>query len=91
MLYYIVGTIIALWLTGSIYRHLRGRGKIIHIIENNCTGCRKCLKMCRRDVLEAVKDEKGTHVAVKNPDNCSACCDCMHACKFKALELIEKN
>ncbi|MDR1348339.1 MAG: 4Fe-4S binding protein [Prevotellaceae bacterium] len=60
---------------------------MIRVIEDNCKGCGKCLSICRRNVLEAVKDEKGTHIAVKNPDNCTACSNCVKACKFKALEL----
>ncbi|MDR1198232.1 MAG: 4Fe-4S binding protein [Prevotellaceae bacterium] len=88
MLYYcIIGAVIALWLTGIVCRHIRGRRKMIRVIEDNCTGCTKCLKICRRNVLEAVKDENGTHIAVKNPYNCTACSNCVKACKFKALEL----
>ncbi|MDR1342435.1 MAG: 4Fe-4S binding protein [Prevotellaceae bacterium] len=90
-LYCALGALIVLWLAGSIYRHIRRRGKIIHVAEGRCTGCKKCLKRCRREVLEAVKDEKGVHVVVKNPDSCTACGDCVDACKFKALELAEKS
>jgi NAD-dependent dihydropyrimidine dehydrogenase PreA subunit len=89
--YYIVGAFVALWLTGSIYRHIRGLGKTVRIAEENCTGCGKCLKRCRRNVFEMIKDERGTRIIVKNPDNCTACGDCLSGCKFKALEIIERQ
>ncbi|MDR1381125.1 MAG: 4Fe-4S binding protein [Tannerella sp.] len=93
MTYYIIGALVVIWSVGGIYRHIRGRGKTIRVTEDNCTGCGKCLKKCRRNVFEMVKrhqDEKfftPTHVIVKNPQNCTACGDCVGACKFKALEL----
>jgi NAD-dependent dihydropyrimidine dehydrogenase PreA subunit len=87
MTYYIIGALVAVWLFGSIYRRIRGRGKIIRVKEDNCIGCGKCLKRCRRNVFEMVKDEKGAHIIVRNPDNCTACGDCVGTCKFKALEL----
>jgi NAD-dependent dihydropyrimidine dehydrogenase PreA subunit len=90
MTYYIIGALVVIWSVGGIYRHMRGRGKTIRITENNCTGCGKCLKRCRRNVFEMVKDEKGTQIIAKNPQNCTACGDCVGTCKFKALEVIKK-
>jgi NAD-dependent dihydropyrimidine dehydrogenase PreA subunit len=90
MTYYIIGALVAVWLAGSIYRRIRGRRKTICVTEEKCTGCGKCLKRCRRNVFEMVKDGKAAHVIVRNPQNCTACGDCMTTCKFKALELIKK-
>jgi NAD-dependent dihydropyrimidine dehydrogenase PreA subunit len=90
MTYYIIGALVAFWSIGSIYRHIRGRGKIIRVIEDNCTGCKRCLKRCRRNVLASSGEEKGAPVIMKNPQNCTACGDCVSTCKFKALELIKK-
>ncbi|MDR3198076.1 MAG: 4Fe-4S dicluster domain-containing protein [Planctomycetaceae bacterium] len=88
---YIGGVIIVLWFTGGIYRHVRRRGKIIHVIDDNCTGCKRCLKMCRRNVLASASEENSSHIVVKNHLRCSSCGDCVGACKFKALKLIEKT
>jgi len=38
-----------------------------------------------------IKDEKGHHVDIQNPQNCTACNDCVHACKFQALSLIKRT
>jgi ferredoxin len=60
------------------------------VVESNCTGCRRCVKRCSHHVLGMVKNESGTHVAVKYPDKCTACGDCLRKCKFNALQLIEQ-
>jgi NAD-dependent dihydropyrimidine dehydrogenase PreA subunit len=88
--YIILGIVFLLWITGSIYRHIKGKNKIIHVVESNCEGCQRCIKRCSHKVLEAVKDERKVRIIVKNPDRCSACGDCIGACKFHALELVSK-
>jgi NAD-dependent dihydropyrimidine dehydrogenase PreA subunit len=88
---YIVGAIILFWLFGGICRRLHNRNNVIHVIENNCTGCKYCLKKCFHKVLEIVSDENGRHVIVKYPDKCTACGDCMCACKFNALEVVKQK
>lgn len=89
MPYYIIGAILAIWFIGGFYRHRQGKNKIIYVVEGNCTGCQRCLKRCRRGVLDKVSDEKGAPVFVKNPNHCTACGDCLSVCKFKALEFKE--
>jgi NAD-dependent dihydropyrimidine dehydrogenase PreA subunit len=85
------GTIALLWLIGGINRHRRGKNKVVHAIENNCIGCKRCLKWCKYKVLEMVSDENGTRIAVKHPDKCTACGDCVSTCKFNALEIVERK
>jgi NAD-dependent dihydropyrimidine dehydrogenase PreA subunit len=87
---YLGGAIVVLWLIGGIYRHIHRHGKVIHVIDDNCTGCSRCLKICHRNVLVLTNEEKRGHIIIKNPLNCNACGDCVSVCKFKALELIEK-
>ncbi|MDR2313774.1 MAG: 4Fe-4S binding protein [Spirochaetaceae bacterium] len=89
VIYVIVGVIILFWIFGGIYRHLRGRNKILHIIEENCTGCKRCLKMCKHKALNIINDENETHIVV-NTDRCTSCGDCISVCKFNALELVGK-
>jgi NAD-dependent dihydropyrimidine dehydrogenase PreA subunit len=90
MYYYIIGTIVVLWFIASTIRHLKGKGKIISGCRENCIGCKKCLKICRRNVLKMEKDENGTYIIVQKPENCTACGDCAKVCKFNALKLIQK-
>jgi NAD-dependent dihydropyrimidine dehydrogenase PreA subunit len=90
IIYWIIGAVVLLWIAGGIHRHKRGRNSIIRVIEENCTGCGRCVKRCSRRVLEIIVDENGKHVAVKNPDKCTACGDCIPKCKFNALEMIER-
>jgi ferredoxin len=87
---WIGGAILLLWFIGGLHRHMHRRGKIIHFIDDNCTGCRACLKKCHHNVLALASKEKGAHVFVKNPGKCDGCGDCLSACKFKALELIQR-
>jgi NAD-dependent dihydropyrimidine dehydrogenase PreA subunit len=86
----ILGIVLVLWIAGGTYRHIKGRNKIIHVDESNCTGCQRCVKRCTHKVLEALKEEDKVRIVVKNPAKCSACGDCMGVCKFNALELISK-
>lgn len=92
MWYYISGALIALWFIGGTYKHIRGRGKIICMAEENCTGCKQCLRKCKRSVLQAVTDGNGKmRVVVEKPNHCTACGDCLSGCKFNALKLITKK
>jgi NAD-dependent dihydropyrimidine dehydrogenase PreA subunit len=84
--YYIGGALIALWLI----RHMHRRGKTICVRDENCTGCRKCIKKCRHKVLAPASEEKGAHVFVTNQEKCTACGDCISVCKFNALEMTRK-
>jgi NAD-dependent dihydropyrimidine dehydrogenase PreA subunit len=89
--YIVAGTILVLWTIGGVHRHRRGKNKVVHVVENNCTGCKRCLKWCKHKVLEMVSDENGTRIAVKYPDKCTACGDCIGVCKFNALEMVKRQ
>jgi NAD-dependent dihydropyrimidine dehydrogenase PreA subunit len=91
IVYIIVASVVLLWLVGGIYRTIRGRNKLIHVVESSCTGCQRCIKRCPHRVLEALKEEHKVRIVVKNPNKCSACGDCIGVCKFNALELIAKK
>ena len=75
---------------GKLHRKKKGRNRLVHVIEKNCTRCRSCVKKCNHNVLDLVKDEKGTHIELKNPDNCTGCGDCISVCRFNALELVQR-
>ncbi|MDR2692104.1 MAG: 4Fe-4S binding protein [Dysgonamonadaceae bacterium] len=89
--YFIGGALVAFWVIGGTVRHISRKNRIIRCNTDNCTDCKKCLKYCRHNVLEAVKGENGMRIIVKNPAHCTACGDCLRVCKFNALELVEKN
>jgi NAD-dependent dihydropyrimidine dehydrogenase PreA subunit len=91
---YIVGAILVLWFIGGFYRHLQGKNRTIHVIESNCTGCKRCItnmRKCKHNVLDLVNDENGKHIVVKYADHCTACGDCVSVCKFNALELVRRK
>jgi NAD-dependent dihydropyrimidine dehydrogenase PreA subunit len=90
IVYIILGIVFLLWIAGGTYRHIKGKNKIIHIVESNCTGCQRCIKRCPHKVFEALKEERKVRVVVKNPDRCSCCGNCIDVCKFNALELVLK-
>ncbi|MDR0768678.1 MAG: 4Fe-4S binding protein [Dysgonamonadaceae bacterium] len=89
--YIIIGIVLVLWISGNLYRRHKNSSKVIHVDKNRCSGCQRCIKRCRRQVLETVEDETGKHVVVKYPDKCTACGNCLDKCKFKALKLIERK
>ena len=89
--YIIAGSVLLLIIVLSYFRNKRAKSKIIHVIDNNCTGCQRCVKACRHKALEIIKDETGRRVVLKHPDKCTACRDCIVVCKFNALELIGRN
>jgi NAD-dependent dihydropyrimidine dehydrogenase PreA subunit len=95
VVYYIGGMIVALWLIGGIIRQKKGKNKVIHAVEDNCTACKRCItnmRKCKHNVLELVSNDNGKQcIEVKYPDRCTACGDCVGLCKFSALELVEKK
>ncbi len=72
-------------------RNKRAKNKVVYVIDNNCTGCQRCVKRCRRKALDITNDKSGLHVALKHPEKCTACGDCVAVCKFKALELTYRK
>lgn len=64
----------------------------VHIIEDNCTGCTSCVRVCATEAIR-VRNRKA-HI---DPARCVDCGNCIVACKFHAiipqsdpLELINK-
>jgi NAD-dependent dihydropyrimidine dehydrogenase PreA subunit len=88
--YIVLASLLLLYIFGALHRSKRAKNKVIHIINENCTGCGLCVKRCSRRVLEIIADENGKRVVVKKPDKCTACGDCIPKCKFNALEMVER-
>ena len=88
---YVVAASLLLLVILIILRRKRAKNKIVRVIDDNCTGCRRCVKRCRHKVLDLVNDETGQHIALKYPERCTACRDCVIVCKFKALELTNRK
>ena len=88
---YIVLASLLLFFVLGYSRNKRAKKKVVRIIDNNCTGCRRCIKKCRHKALDTVNDETEQHIAVKYPEKCTACGDCVAACKFNALELVDRK
>jgi NAD-dependent dihydropyrimidine dehydrogenase PreA subunit len=89
-LYIVLASLLLLWILGALHRNKRAKNKVIHTINENCTGCGLCVKRCSHRVLEIIDDENGKHATVKKPDKCTACGDCIPKCKFNALEMVER-
>ena len=59
----------------------------VEFIEENCIGCKLCLKSCPYNAIDMVDvPGKDKPVARKN-DDCIECGACVDACKFNAIEL----
>jgi NAD-dependent dihydropyrimidine dehydrogenase PreA subunit len=86
-----IGIAILLWISFNLHRKRKRRNKVIHVVENNCTGCRRCVKRCQHHVLEMSGTETKIYAAVKYPDMCTACGDCLDKCRSNALNLIERG
>jgi len=88
---YIASAIIAILVVGYLYRSKQAKNKVIRVIDDNCTGCGRCMKRCRRNALEISNDGTKKQVVVKYPEKCTACSDCVAVCKFKALVLENRK
>lgn len=88
---YIILSILLLSVVLGYFRNKRAKNKVVHVLEDKCTGCQRCVKRCRHKALVAVKDETGTHIILSEPDQCTACRDCIVVCKFNALELVDRK
>jgi NAD-dependent dihydropyrimidine dehydrogenase PreA subunit len=75
---------------GKLHRKKKGRNRLVHVIEKNCTRCRSCLKKCNHHVLDMIKDENGMHIEVISPDKCTGCGDCISVCRFNALGFVQR-
>jgi ferredoxin len=59
------------------------------IINDNCTGCGRCVAACRAGALSLnteLPNGFGRKLAVFTPRRCSGCMDCLPACPHQALE-----
>lgn len=88
--YIIIASVLLLFFTLGYFRHKRARSKVVHVVDENCTRCQRCVKKCRRKALEVVNTEAGRRI-VLNPNKCTACGDCLAVCKFNALEIVSRG
>jgi len=88
---YIASAIVAMLAIWYIYRNKQAKSKVVRVICDNCTGCGRCIKRCRRNVLNIIENDAGKHVVVENSQKCTACGDCIAVCKFNALELAIRD
>ncbi|MDR2171988.1 MAG: 4Fe-4S binding protein [Planctomycetaceae bacterium] len=88
--YVIGGVIIFIWFVHGIYKSLLCRKRVLHIITENCTGCKRCIKKCRHKALDFINDKNKTNIVV-NPNKCTCCGKCIKVCKFHALEFAERK
>jgi electron transfer flavoprotein alpha subunit/NAD-dependent dihydropyrimidine dehydrogenase PreA subunit len=57
----------------------------IKVINEKCTGCRLCLKVCPINAIE-IKDKKAVILS-----NCTLCGACVDACKFDAIVITREE
>lgn len=53
-----------------------------------CEGCGKCVKICRRHVLEMVAVENGKRAIANNINRCTGCGRCIVICPQRTIEII---
>ena len=87
----IIASVLLLIIILAHFRNKRAKNKVVRIIDENCTGCQRCLKRCRYKALEIVNNGKERHIVLKHPEKCTACRDCILICKFNALELVDRE
>ena len=90
--YIIVLACLLLFFILGYFRNERAKKKVVRVIDDNCTGCQRCLKKCRHQALDMINDDENRkHIVLKYPEKCTACRDCMIVCKFNALELVNRK
>jgi NAD-dependent dihydropyrimidine dehydrogenase PreA subunit len=89
--YIITVSLLLLIIVSSYFRNKRKKNKVICVVNDNCTGCQRCLKKCRHNALGIIDGDVGRCVVLKQPEKCTACRDCIIVCKFNALELIRRE
>ncbi len=57
---------------------------ITYSINENCTGCQACVKVCTQDAITGQKKQR--HVI--DTTKCIKCGACRSACKFEAIEVV---
>ncbi len=57
----------------------------IKVINDKCTGCRLCLKVCPINAIE-IKDKKAIILS-----NCTICGACVEVCKFNAIVITKEE
>lgn len=60
----------------------------IRIIEELCTGCKKCLPACPFNAIEMTATKEKKRLA-RILDNCTLCGSCVSACKFEAIDFTK--
>ena len=88
---FLISAGVFLLVASFLYRNKRARSSVVRVVDDRCTGCRRCLEICRHRALEIVDDETAPHIIVKYPKKCTACRKCIAVCKFNALELVDRK
>lgn len=64
---------------------------ICHVIDENCTGCMKCVDVCPVEALSMVSANDPKHkkkkIALLNEENCIGCGVCARVCSFDAIAM----
>ncbi len=55
----------------------------IQIDDEKCNGCKKCISVCKWNVLFY----QNQHLKIMNSRNCIGCLRCMNVCKQRAIEV----
>ena len=58
-----------------------------HIIESNCNGCGRCVKVCQNNVLQVLNGK----VKVINEKSCNGMAHCVEFCEQGAIEIIDQS
>jgi len=62
---------------------------VARVIDNRCTGCKKCVVACADGAYVAIKMKEG--VAVVNPEKCDGCGLCAVVCEDDAVEFVHTS
>ncbi|MDR1983714.1 MAG: 4Fe-4S binding protein [Prevotellaceae bacterium] len=78
--------------TDSFWKRLHTirQPKEIYVVADKCTGCKRCVNICRHHVLSMISISGNVYATACRQEHCSACGKCIAICPNRAIELVKQ-